>query len=268
MGFFDSGYEAVVRNAEDDVRRAEVRLADKKRARDYAKKGTSYRNASKTYVEGGKKILNEYDYQIYIAQKYLKEAKERLAKAKEKARDAKKREQEKAKEAKHKEQETKKREKEEAKKAAAVSRAAVASSRSSSTSSSVKSSVLSASIAASLPKSSTSNYKPSTNTHTEPSNYRSETISSYSTKSKDISSSVNKSKEHNKAIKSPRKWVVTLILCLFFGVFGVHRFYVGKIGTGILQLFTAGGYFIWTFVDFVTILTGKFTDSKGNVIRL
>ena len=93
-------------------------------------------------------------------------------------------------------------------------------------------------------------------------------MSSYSSKNEKIPSNVDKPMGYAKATRSPRKWVVTLILCLFFGVFGVHRFYVGKIGTGILQLFTAGGNFIWTFVDFVTILTGKFTDSKGNVIRL
>lgn len=216
MGFFDSGYEAVVRNAEDDVRRAEVWLADKKRARDNAKKGTSYRNASKTYVEGGKKILNEYDYQIYIAQKYLKEAKERLAKAKEKARDAKKREQEKAKEAKHKEQETKKREKEEAKKAVAVSRAAASLSRVSSTSSSVKSSAVSASVAASLSRSSSSFSKPSTNAHTEPSTSRAETMSSYRTKSDEAPSSKNKSKRRSKK---------SLIFCILPALVGIYLLY-------------------------------------------
>ena len=123
-------------------------------------------------------------------------------------------------------------------------------SRSSSTSSSVSNSIPSSSITAEAP------YP------------KSETVSSYSSKNEKVPSNVDKPMGYGKATRSPRKWVVTLILCLFFGVFGVHRFYVGKIGTGILQLFTAGGYFIWTFVDFVTILTGKFTDSKGNVIRL
>jgi TM2 domain-containing membrane protein YozV len=58
-----------------------------------------------------------------------------------------------------------------------------------------------------------------------------------------------------------------LILCLFFGVFGAHRFYVGKIGTGILQLFTLGGYFIWTCLDLANILNGEFTDSEGKIVR-
>ena len=210
MGFFDNSYEAAVRNAEDDVRRAEEMLAYKKRARDNAKKGTSYRNASKTYVEGGKKILNEYDYQIYIAQRYLKEAKERLAKAKEKARDAKKREQEKAKEAKKREQEA-------AKKAAVASRAAASLSRVSSTSSSVKSSAVSASVAASLPKSSTSYSKQSTNTHSEQSHSKAESVSSHSTKSNGATSSKNKSKGHSKK---------SLIFRILFALVGVYLLYL------------------------------------------
>ena len=56
------------------------------------------------------------------------------------------------------------------------------------------------------------------------------------------------------------------LLCFFFGVFGVHRFYVGKIGTGILQLCTLGGIGIWAVVDFILIVVGAFTDKDGNRI--
>lgn len=67
--------------------------------------------------------------------------------------------------------------------------------------------------------------------------------------------------------KSTQKsWLVTLLLCLFVGTIGVHRFYVGKIGTGILQLFTFGGFGIWTLIDFILIVCKKFTDSNGNLI--
>ena len=34
---------------------------------------------------------------------------------------------------------------------------------------------------------------------------------------------------------SPKNWVATLVLCIFLGYLGVHRFYVGKVGTGILK---------------------------------
>jgi TM2 domain-containing membrane protein YozV len=56
-------------------------------------------------------------------------------------------------------------------------------------------------------------------------------------------------------------------MCFFVGFLGVHRFYVGKVGTGILMLLTFGGFGIWALVDFIMILMGKFTDKHGNVIR-
>lgn len=51
-----------------------------------------------------------------------------------------------------------------------------------------------------------------------------------------------------------------------FGGIGVHRFYAGKIGTGILQLITLGGCGIWTLVDLIMIIIGNFTDKDGNKI--
>jgi TM2 domain-containing membrane protein YozV len=97
---------------------------------------------------------------------------------------------------------------------------------------------------------------------------------------------------------SPKSKMVAAILCFFFGTIGIHLFYVGKIGGGILRIalgaigyimmiagIVAGvasskaaaggvavmviGYVvlavvgIWTLVDFIKILIGKFTDSNG-----
>lgn len=53
------------------------------------------------------------------------------------------------------------------------------------------------------------------------------------------------------------------LLAFFFGVFGAHRFYVGKIGTGLAQLFTFGACGIWTTIDWILILCKVFTDSEG-----
>lgn len=66
---------------------------------------------------------------------------------------------------------------------------------------------------------------------------------------------------------SDKGFVPTILLCFFLGTFGVHRFYVGKIGTGLLMLVTFGAFGIWTLVDFVLIVVGNFHDKEGRVIK-
>ena len=58
------------------------------------------------------------------------------------------------------------------------------------------------------------------------------------------------------------------LLCGFLGWLGVHRFYVGKVGTGILMLVTLGFFGIWTLIDFIIIVCGSFKDKDGNAITL
>jgi TM2 domain-containing membrane protein YozV len=65
---------------------------------------------------------------------------------------------------------------------------------------------------------------------------------------------------------SQKSFVTTLLLCLFLGSIGVHRFYAGKVGTGILQIITLGGLGIWTLIDLIMIILCKFQDKEGNVI--
>ncbi len=65
---------------------------------------------------------------------------------------------------------------------------------------------------------------------------------------------------------SQKDWLATLLLCFFLGGLGVHRFYVGKVGTGIVQLLTLGGCGIWALIDFVFIAIGSFTDADGKRI--
>ncbi len=65
---------------------------------------------------------------------------------------------------------------------------------------------------------------------------------------------------------SNKRILPAAILCFFLGVLGAHRFYVGKFGTGILQLLTGGGFGIWFIIDFIMIVLGSFTDSDGNKI--
>lgn len=66
---------------------------------------------------------------------------------------------------------------------------------------------------------------------------------------------------------SDKKRLLASLLCFFFGVFGAHRFYVGKVGTAVVQLLTIGGLGIWAMIDLLVILFGEFTDSEGKKIK-
>ncbi len=68
---------------------------------------------------------------------------------------------------------------------------------------------------------------------------------------------------------SPRSRTITLILaCLLFviGLGGLHRFYSGKIISGIIQLITAGGFLIWQIIDIVRIIVGSYEDAQNREI--
>jgi TM2 domain-containing membrane protein YozV len=71
----------------------------------------------------------------------------------------------------------------------------------------------------------------------------------------------------NEIGKSEKGFVPTLLLALFLGGLGAHRFFVGKIGTGILQLLTLGGLGIWALIDTIIIIVGSFKDKHGLLIK-
>ncbi len=68
-------------------------------------------------------------------------------------------------------------------------------------------------------------------------------------------------------IHTQKSFVVTWLLSLFLGLFGADRFYLGKIGTGILKLVTFGGLGIWFLVDLFFTLAGVQKDEFGRPLE-
>lgn len=74
-----------------------------------------------------------------------------------------------------------------------------------------------------------------------------------------------------------KTWLAALLFCIFLGVFGAHRFYVGKTQTAVAMLlisllagwiFGLGFYItgIWAIIDLIMIATAQFTDANGKVL--
>ena len=68
-------------------------------------------------------------------------------------------------------------------------------------------------------------------------------------------------------VTSNKSKTVALLLCIFLGGLGVHRFYVGKIGTGIVWLLTGGVFGIGWIVDIIQIALGNFKDKSGALLK-
>ncbi|HEY7409629.1 MAG TPA: TM2 domain-containing protein [Vicinamibacteria bacterium] len=69
--------------------------------------------------------------------------------------------------------------------------------------------------------------------------------------------------EEDTVANGQKDWLTTLLLCIFLGGFGGHRFYTGKTGSAVAQLLTLGGCGLWALYDLVMIATNKFTDAEG-----
>lgn len=62
---------------------------------------------------------------------------------------------------------------------------------------------------------------------------------------------------------SHKSWLATLLLCIFLGELGIHRFYAGKVITGVIYLITGGLFGIGWIIDLIMIILKKFKDSNG-----
>jgi TM2 domain-containing membrane protein YozV len=83
-----------------------------------------------------------------------------------------------------------------------------------------------------------------------------------------LPASMQLNKETTVSNVSDRKRLIAFLLCFFLGGLGVHRFYVGKVGTGILTIVTIAGFLgIWPLIDMIMILVGSFKDKEGNVLE-
>ena len=251
------GAELGVRNAEGNVRQAQELVKSRKRERDQAKACGNYKNSIKNSLYNGK-LGNGYDINVWSAENLLKQRKLELTRAKERAREVIK--------AQKAMEKTKK------------------SSKTSSSTSSYSNSNHTPSNSSHTTSSPSSTRTSSSTSSTKPTRTSSSASSTNSTKTSSSASSTNSTKTSSSASSTkPTKtssyasstkptrtssWLVTLLLCMFFGPFGAHRFYVGKNKTGLLQLITFGGFTIWYLIDFIQILFGSFTDKNGNSIRL
>lgn len=67
--------------------------------------------------------------------------------------------------------------------------------------------------------------------------------------------------------RSEKSAITALLLCLFLGFLGIHRFYAGRIWTGLLMLITLGGFGLWSLIDIIIIASCEFKDSRGKPLE-
>ncbi|HPB06150.1 MAG TPA: TM2 domain-containing protein [Prolixibacteraceae bacterium] len=63
------------------------------------------------------------------------------------------------------------------------------------------------------------------------------------------------------------RWIAAVLLCWILGVFGAHRFYLGRTGSGVLMLITIGGLGIWYLIDLILVIVGQMRDSNGQYVK-
>jgi TM2 domain-containing membrane protein YozV len=67
---------------------------------------------------------------------------------------------------------------------------------------------------------------------------------------------------------SPKSQIILVLLCIFLGILGVHRFYIGRVISGLLMLLTLGGFGFWVYIDMIFIIVDDMTDMEGRKIKV
>lgn len=65
------------------------------------------------------------------------------------------------------------------------------------------------------------------------------------------------------SLLSSKSQLLAFLLCLFLGLYGGHRYYVGKWKSGVVMMMTLGGFTVWWVIDLIIILSGRFEDANG-----
>jgi len=66
---------------------------------------------------------------------------------------------------------------------------------------------------------------------------------------------------------SPKSRLAVTLFAFFLGCLGIHRFYLGKIVTGVIMLITGGGLGVWALIDFIMAVAGVMKDKEGKIIK-
>ena len=74
---------------------------------------------------------------------------------------------------------------------------------------------------------------------------------------------MNENQAENLQEKKGRSYILTLLLSMFLGGLGIHRFYTGYVIIGIIQLISVGGFGVWALIDLVSIALNKYKDADG-----
>ena len=77
----------------------------------------------------------------------------------------------------------------------------------------------------------------------------------------------NRINTHSPTVNDDRDWSIALVLAIFLGIFGAHRFYTGHIAIAIAQLFTAGGCGLWALIDLIRLCANHIKDEKGHKLK-